>query len=117
MRSLTGPIKIPDSGRTQHLHVVAGALLKIICETDDPQEAAKLLIRQAIANNAGDDVTCVLFSIQSDEQRKSPGPTFFHSLVSLFQKQGDHGKEGEHQDKNRNNGEAGNLRVADRNSL
>jgi protein phosphatase len=40
-------------------------LRKTVSENDDPQEAADALLRQALDNGSGDDVTCVVFHVQS----------------------------------------------------
>ena len=40
-------------------------LLEIISRNDNPQQAAELLAQEAIANGAGDDVTCVVFYVHA----------------------------------------------------
>ncbi|MFC1597223.1 PP2C family protein-serine/threonine phosphatase [Planctomycetota bacterium] len=40
-------------------------LQEIISENADPQEAAEELVEKAVANGGGDDVTCVVFFVQS----------------------------------------------------
>jgi protein phosphatase len=62
-------------------------LLEIINENDDPQAAVEELAQQAIANDAGDDVTCVVLHVQSAldrEPRASAGLTLWNRLASLF---------------------------------
>jgi protein phosphatase len=62
-------------------------LLAIVNENHNPQVAAERLTQRAIANDAGDDVTCVLFYVQSDLDREPPVPpipTMWKRLASLF---------------------------------
>jgi protein phosphatase len=40
-------------------------LRKIVWQEGDPQDAADALLRQALDNGAGDDVTCVVFYVRS----------------------------------------------------
>ncbi len=62
-------------------------ILEIIHKNNDPEQAAEQLTREALANDGGDDVTCVLFYVQSDfsgEPPVSPSPTILKRLKSLF---------------------------------
>ena len=62
-------------------------LQRIISDNRNPQVAAELLAQQAVANNAGDDVTCVLFYVQCDlfsEPPASPSLTLWSRFASLF---------------------------------
>jgi protein phosphatase len=62
-------------------------LLEIVKHNDNPQQAAELLTQEAIANGAGDDVTCVVFYVQSDlsyEPAAAPRLTAWQRLKSLF---------------------------------
>jgi len=62
-------------------------LSEIISQTANPQRAAELLTQEAIANGAGDDVTCVVFHVQSDlsdELSASQPSTIWQRLLSLF---------------------------------
>lgn len=62
-------------------------MLAIITENHNPQQAAERLTYEAIDNDAGDDVTCVLFYIQSDLLRQppvAPIPTIWKRLASLL---------------------------------
>ena len=62
-------------------------LSEIISRTANPQQAAELLTQEAIANGAGDDVTCVVFYVQSDlgdELSASQPPAMWQRLLSLF---------------------------------
>ena len=59
-------------------------LLSVIKETGNPQQAAELLTQQAISNGAGDDITCVVFQVQSDRTWEAPaGRTIWQRLTSL----------------------------------
>lgn len=62
-------------------------LLAIINKNHNPQVAAERLAQQAMANDAGDDVTCVLFYVLDDSLREppaSPSPSLWKRLTSLF---------------------------------
>ena len=62
-------------------------ILEIVREANNPQAAAEQLTQEAIANDAGDDVTCVLFYVQSDVRREQlvpPRQTVWKRLASLF---------------------------------
>ena len=62
-------------------------LLEIISQNNNPQMAAEMLTQEAISNDAGDDVTCVVFYVQSDLSREPPAaptPTMWQRLISLF---------------------------------
>jgi protein phosphatase len=56
-------------------------LLDIMCRRRDPQRAAEDLVQQAIASGGGDDVTCVVFHVESD-----PGPDARLEPVGLWQR-------------------------------
>lgn len=62
-------------------------LLEIIRENDNAQTAVERLTQEALANDAGDDVTCVLFYVRSDLSREmlvSPSQSLWMRLTSLF---------------------------------
>ena len=62
-------------------------LLEIIRQNNNPQMAAEQLTQEALTCGAGDDVTCVLFYIQSDlshEPQAAPTLTMWQRLKSLF---------------------------------
>ena len=62
-------------------------LLEIINQNNNPQMAAEMLAQEAIACGAGDDVTCVVFYVQSDLIHETPpalSPTMWQRLASLF---------------------------------
>jgi serine/threonine protein phosphatase PrpC len=40
-------------------------LFNIVSQNDDPQRAAESLAEEAVDRGAGDDVTCVVFYVQS----------------------------------------------------
>ena len=63
-----------------------GRLSKIISKTNNPQTAAEMLTQEAIKRGAGDDVTCVVFYIQSHLSHGPPAsnPTIWQRLTSFF---------------------------------
>ena len=61
-------------------------LLEITSRNDNPQLAAEMLTQEALAGGAGDDVTCVVFYVQSDlsQEPAAPRQTVWQRLTSLF---------------------------------
>lgn len=59
-------------------------LRKTIWQSDDPQDAADALLRKALDNGAGDDVTCVVFHVQStlETDAASAKPPLWQRLKS-----------------------------------
>jgi protein phosphatase len=47
-------------------------LREIVSENRDPQQAAEELAEKAVANGGGDDVTCVVFFVQSVVNVEAP---------------------------------------------
>jgi len=77
---------LASDGLTDNVH--EDQLRAIIQDNDNPQEAAERLSQEALANDAGDDVTCVLFYVQSDVDHppsaKAQSSTLWRRLMSLF---------------------------------
>jgi protein phosphatase len=63
-------------------------LQKIISQEDNPQQAAEALTQEAIQNGAGDDVTCLLFYVQSVLGRNgaSGRSTLWQRLISRLKR-------------------------------
>jgi protein phosphatase len=61
-------------------------LREIIAQNDEPQRAAELLTEEAVANGGGDDVTCVVFYVQSllGFETASPWATFWERAKSYL---------------------------------
>jgi serine/threonine protein phosphatase PrpC len=67
--------------------VDADRLFEIISSNANPQTAAELLVQEAVSNDAGDDVTCIVFCIESDVShmpKTAPPLTIWQRLTSLF---------------------------------
>jgi protein phosphatase len=59
-------------------------LQEIICQEDNPQQAAEALAQRAIQSGAGDDVTCLVFYVRSllGPDATSVPPTLWQRLRS-----------------------------------
>ncbi len=62
-------------------------LLDVLSEENCPQGIADHLVEHALARGAGDDITCVVFSVRSERQRgvsRAARPGFWKRLVGRF---------------------------------